>query len=381
MLAVSTVRTQESGFTLPSRQRNDSKSNLTQSRQSIIYTVILTLAGLALAAMQPKYELQFKDGTFTILGAKSEAVRAIRPAPKASEIFAFELSGTWVVWDKRGLTIRKGDYVRTTKFADYATSPKLFSKEQILETSARIGSKIRSKEASGICGHEIIDSTLFLAIQWRESTGQAWMQTLVKINLAEAKPWATLVGKLNGLTLSQAAVADDLHSVDDHLVAIVTNQESWGVFSFSIKEDFGRYQELGKHLKRATVRPGETSALFIEDTQYGPERAGLIDLKALTRKPILESRGMLDFPSIEPPIVSIEQPTKAALRVPSTGLQVEFAKDTKFVSGDAGIIAYSPADKPQRAVLLRKADLQPLARWQYKQPTAAKTVRTNPSKK
>src|ERR1044072_4298054 len=151
-----TAASQLCGFTLPSRHFLSSASQRAQSRHSIasLFLVISALAALAAATAQaPKVTLTYfqehfivRDGAFN----ESAPLRLTPTTPKLSTVF--RKNNTYAVWDERGLTVRVGDSVRSSKLPSIVLSPKGFTRDEILFTNREIKAGRRSVDVAALSG-------------------------------------------------------------------------------------------------------------------------------------------------------------------------------------------------------------------------------------
>ncbi|MCE9557317.1 MAG: hypothetical protein K8R88_00045 [Armatimonadetes bacterium] len=316
-------------------------------------------------AVVPGVRLTFDRGIFT---AGAEQVRISEKSAKAADVFALKDGKTWIVWDKRGLTVRVGKNTRTTRFADYPVSSKILTKDQITESVALFKSGERTKEAASLAGSEFVGNKLYLVPRWQDRTGKGWLETLVVIDLADKEPWPKLVGKVNGVSRATGQVDDQLFRQGEDLFLLAENADTWGFARWNLKENFGQYTQMGERLLRVSIKPELGGAAFVESTTYGMEKAGTIELADLRRNDLGESRGSIRFVQFKDPFYSVTVSNGVLLRQGLTGQEMKFAPGTAFASTKSGILAWSPAEAPKQAILYDSNDMKVLATWKVGKP-------------
>lgn len=123
----------------------------------------------------------------------TEVVRFLPPRPATSKAFRFE--DRWAVWDKRGLSVRVGDRVRTFALTDYALHPKLWTREEILKTKSLIEKDERKREPSACAGAVQMGAQTYWLMQWSDKSGSVWMEVPLRVDLSEGDPRPQLYGK------------------------------------------------------------------------------------------------------------------------------------------------------------------------------------------
>ncbi|MEW5883495.1 MAG: hypothetical protein AB1725_04635 [Armatimonadota bacterium] len=122
----------------------------------------------------------------------TEVVRYLPPRPATAKAFRFE--DRWAVWDRRGLSVRVGERVRTFALTDYALHPKLWSREEIVKTKSLIDKGERKREPSACAGAVQIGAQTFWLFQWSDTSGAVWMEVPLRVDLAEDDPRPKLYG-------------------------------------------------------------------------------------------------------------------------------------------------------------------------------------------
>lgn len=123
----------------------------------------------------------------------TEVVRFLPPRPATAKAFRFE--DRWAVWDKRGLSVRVGERVRTFALTDYALHPKLWSRDEIAKTKTLIDKGNRKREPSACAGAVQIGAYTYWLFQWSDKAGLVWMEVPLRVDLAESDPRPQLFGR------------------------------------------------------------------------------------------------------------------------------------------------------------------------------------------
>jgi hypothetical protein len=219
----------------------------------------------------------------------TEVVRFLPPRPATSKAFRFE--DRWAVWDKRGLSVRVGERVRTFALTDYALHPKLWSREEIARTKSLIEKGERKREPSACAGAVQIGSQTYWLFQWSDKAGLVWMEVPLRVDLSESDPRPQLYGKepwrLELLTSRAAGpfVGSALDVIGPSLVAPGTFRD--GTWGFAILKDGSiEYKRVETEGVRASLMHGGRLYYVTGGT---PTRIRLVDLITGERLDVAEA--------------------------------------------------------------------------------------------
>jgi len=176
------------------------------------------------------------------------------------------------------------------------------------------------------------------------------------------------VSRLNGITQARAGVVDELNTYGNKLIAVVENSGGWGLATWDLQEGYSRYQQVGQHLGRHSLRTEQNTLLYTESEPYGEERAGALDLKSMTRTDFFQTRGTIKFVQFPQTVLGITRGDKLSLHVADSGLQVEYPADSAYTVASQGIIVWTPKAKPETGWLLDPVTLKAKATWQRSIP-------------
>ena len=315
------------------------------------------------------------DGTTMQVTEGSTVVRtALLPEPEeAREAASFRRDDRYAVWDERGLTVRGDGGTVTTRLEAYATSPKLFSKEEIRRNLPALGAGNRARGADALSGAVRIGTSAYFLPRWTVQRGNGWgttwLEALVRVNLADRNPRPELVGRFGGTTTAYAPIDDELRVVEGRPTAIVrsgaTGTPTWGLAAvLPATREFG-YVPLGGELLWLA---GDTVA---ERTPYGTVILATVDRRGLSRATRLEVRAE----SVEPlgpegRIVRYldDDESETTLADILSGAQTTLPGDNLarpvLVGGALRVLAFDDPGAPTRCWLLAPDDdWTILARW------------------
>ncbi len=320
------------------------------------------------ASPQPKkvdkVSLELYQGTFVIRHGKDvERVPADPPAPKPTLAVVFRRNAAFAVWDDRGLTTRFGEKSQSTHLPEIAVSPKIFRRNEILDTIKKIKQGSRSKNASALSGSARIATNAYFLVRWNEKKGTPWAEALVRVDLTAPHSQPALVGRFEGLSTGGNAIDDKLFLLNGHLATVVKTEDSWGLATYDPATKKFAYEPLGTDLVGFRRVDGQTG-LFKEKSGYGTTILGSLDLKTAKRKTLAEVRGAATFvDSSSPYLALISSGDKAKVRNLSTGAETDLDIDALLRRVGSRVLTWPKSDKPSQAVLLDPSRWDVVATW------------------
>lgn len=335
--------------------------------------MITTLFAAALMAKgaQDAPILSFNDGAFSIKTGTSVTTAALNaPSPeKKTDQVVFRKNDNYAVWDGRGLSVRHQNRTKSSRLVDIALTPKLFQKDQIIETRELILEGVRQKEASALSGARRIGSEVFFLVRWSETSGKTWLEALVKVDLDSDNPIPLLLGKFDGISLAKKPIDDCLFTLGDCVCALTRADGSWNLAKYNVVEkSFSAYVQ-GLDLVSFTPITRQVG-VFVEKASDGAYVAGRVDLGSGSRRNLLESRR-------KPTILDGNRPSIAFLDGTlihnlESGVQTPVPAGSKALRTAKGIIVYWPANQPKKAILLDPERWTQLAKWDVNQKPLVK---------
>lgn len=321
---------------------------------------------LALQVQTPKVTLTYFQEHFIVRdGAFNESAPLKLPEPATKLSTVFRRNATFAVWDERGLTIRVGSRVKSSKLPDIATSPKAFARDEILETLSEIRKGRRTREASGLSGAIRVGNRAFFLARWEDHSGKPWAESLVQVELSQTFPEPKMLGRPAAMSLGSLPIDDKLFILEGKITYVASKKDHWGIEQFDPHSGRFTFEELGGTLLSYIAAEGtKTSGLFVERTFYGTTVAGRIDLATRNRKAFSESRAKMRFvDGAEPSCIIQSSGSRASLLNASTGAQFGTSDAWAVRRTSRGLIIWTPVDNPKRAWLYDPARWQVLTWW------------------
>ncbi|MFY9235456.1 MAG: hypothetical protein WAO58_13470 [Fimbriimonadaceae bacterium] len=326
----------------------------------------VALLGLTLIAQVAAPSLKFNGKALVIqVDGQKEVVPLRENLPPARMVWSFRKDDKWAVWDsKRGLTIRSGKRVRSTRLAAIPVSPRLFSREEIIATARLIKTGTRKRDASAIAGAKRIGTKVYLLARWTDRAGRPWLEALVEVDFEEEMPAPKLLGRFDGLSLAKAPVDDKLLILGNQLAIVARMGGGWGVARYDPESTVFTSVMLGQSLTRYDAL-NHRLGLFQEPTTYGTTRVGRVDLANGFRRDLFETRGTAELLDQEEPLLFVLRRRGGPwLRNSETGAEVKIPASARVRKVAAGVLVWSPALKPTFAALYDPSRWAVLARME-----------------
>jgi hypothetical protein len=306
--------------------------------------------------------LHYADGIFTITdGEQTEKLKALSGLPQPDRV-VYRKDANFVVWDSRGLTIRKGKKTKTSRLPDVALTPKLFDREGIIANRNLIATGVRKKAASSLSGSRRIADKVFLLVRWTDKYGETWLEALFSADLDSPDLQPKLVGRFDGMTTATHAIDDLLFSDPGHL-RIIAHQidSSWGIASYNLTDSKFEYKGVGVNLN-LSWRLGPQTAMVEERTSYGSRTLSRLDVVDGAKRVLRELEGSATLLSnAEPVIAKIDTPTGTLLQNMDSGAELALSpEDSVALAGSMTVIW--PKNEQTKAVLFDSTRWTPLAK-------------------
>jgi hypothetical protein len=201
---------------------------------------------------------------------------------------AFRKDEKWAVWDNRGLTIRNGKKVFSTKLGEIAVSPRAFSRETIVKNLDAFNKGTKKKEADSLSGYLKVDSKCYFVPRWSTNEGKTWLEALVMVDLQDENPKPVFLGKFKGFSTAFRPLDDKLLTFKGKIAMVTQEGDTWGLGTFEPETKAYDFSPLGSNLV-SYYRGG----YFLEETSYGTSIVGQIDLNSGLRKNLFETRSKM----------------------------------------------------------------------------------------
>ena len=345
------------------------------------FVVLAVLTGLGVRAWpQEAASLQFKSGTFIIReSGQTLQVPAVSGKAQADRA-VYRKDANYAVWDSRGLTIRKGDSVRTSRLPDVSLSPKLFSTDEIIANRDLIAMGTRSKGADALSGSRRIADKAYFLLRWDSKYGETWLEALVEVDLDSADLHAKLLGKFDGVSTADHQVDDLLFSDPGYLRVITKNVDrSWGIASYDLAAGRFLFKNMGQNLL-FSWRLGPQTALVEERTPYESKTLTRVDVINGARRTLREFQGSASVISDgEPVVLLLQRPSGNLLQNLDSSAEMAVSKsDVATMAG--GLVVVWPQDAPSKAVLYDPRRWTPLAKAEGSESSSRPAALTSRSR-
>jgi hypothetical protein len=249
---------------------------------------------------------------------------------------------------------------------DIPTSPRAFSRPEILRTIDLMRQGKRTRNAAGLSGALRIGGDAYFLVRWEETGGKPWAEVLVRVDLAGDDLKPALVGRFEGISVAFRPIDDRLFRVGNLPAVVTRSATAWGVATFAPeKQQFG-FRKLGNQL--FSLMPlSRTRALFVEGTAYGTTTGGEVDLESGVRQERFEVRGSGRFVDTEQPwlLVTSRAPT-AQVRNGENGAETTIPLGAGVRRAGPYVVVFTPYDFPTQATLYQPDRWTKVGEWRGK---------------
>lgn len=287
-----------------------------------------TSSALSIVGDEIRVNIAGKTSSFSIQDDPNEE--------SSAPFIAYRRNDKWAVWDDRGLTIRSGKSVSSSKLGDIAVSPRAFTRDQIRETLGFFEKKARKRDSDSLSGSVRVGTKCYFLPRWTDSEGKTWLEALVEVDLADEKPKAKFLGRFSGFTSAYKPLDDKLFLVNDRISVVSTEGETWGLGSYEDSNGTFEFSALGSGLI-SYVRGG----YFVEGTSYSTYIVGQIDLLSGLRKNLYESRSKAIEMRDGSPYLIVRNAKNTVIKNLRTGGQISHAGSVQVTTVDKFVLVWS----------------------------------------
>ncbi|MBV6491770.1 MAG: hypothetical protein M5U21_01845 [Fimbriimonadaceae bacterium] len=353
----------------------------------MVVSVLLLGAAIQTGVSPTGHALTFGNNTFylqTPAGAHKHSLEAVlkEEAPRTGVLFRKD--DVFAVWDSRGLSVRNGNHVKTTRMPDAARSPKLFTAEQIGANDLAIRAKQRTAGATALSGAVRLDDKAYFLLRWHDVSGALWLEALFAVDLTSENPAPYLVGRLEGRSIdfdrgaSPAAIEpiearkpvplddsfDRLFVVSDGIAAFSKLDDGrWGLAGYDPSTREFYFKIAGANLRWLT-RCGSRLTAFVEGTAHGSLILGRFDIPTGSRRYLMETRGSIRLLDRESPWLSIaHEETNVWLHDLAAGTKLLLPDSAGLARVGPGVLVWSPQRAPTFAAYYDTTRAKQLAQW------------------
>lgn len=318
---------------------------------SFLLTLALAWQGGATAPVEPPSITLAPDALIVRVAGKEhrEPIRVIEQAEDLRT--SYRKDETTVSWGADGLKIVKGDYVKASRLPDIALTPKLFKREEIIQNRDLIAAGKRQREASSLSGSVRIGDWAYFLLRWTDTEGVNWLEALVSVKFTDVRPVPKLIGRFDGMSLSQRATDDRLFAFGESVgVFTVRPDGKWGLATYHRRSDKFAFKEYGTGLSDYIPISGKMF-LIAEDSNYGKTVIARIDLNTGSRRNLMESNGGVSLVDRNRPFLAeIQTNLGPALLNMETGCEIALPARAAVRRTPFGVLIW-PSGQPAQAAL------------------------------
>jgi hypothetical protein len=309
-------------------------------------------------AIPQPYQLRYFQGEF-ILRKDRDAWRVrvppLPPAPVTS--IAYRRNDCWAVWDERGLTIRVGDKLTSSKLEAIARSPRIFPHAELVDSLEKMKKGERSAFASGIGGSRRLGNYAYFVPRWLNKSGAIWLEALVRVDMTKSNPKPELVARIPGTTLFRNVLDKWLVADDAGLALPVTTPEGWSILRIQGEQIFP-YPQDGTLLDLVGDR-------YIQKLPNNLFQYGSLDWKTPKLTMFYESRLPLAFTPVDPDLLLSQTETRSTAMFLPTGAQWDLPSRSMIDAIGPFLLAYRVKNGGgvTEASVFRRGTGEKLAAW------------------
>lgn len=279
-----------------------------------------------------------------------------------AERITLSYAGKEISFDAKGMHVKRGNTVFTSRLPAIVSSNKVFTADQIKANQALIKSGERQAEFTGLSGYQMVGSNLYLLLRWDDKKGTPWLETLVRMDMSADVPAAEYVGQFQGLSFAKGIVDDRLSDEAGMLTALVANSESWGLSRFDIAKGESDLLRFGPPVSTARFMQGNAAVAGLTATTYNSTLVTWVDLVSRTHFPVAEVKGSIKD-LIEPHYLRFVRGSEHWLLNLKTGAELRIEESAQERETDLGLLLWWPADAPKHAVIVDQDTFRPKAGW------------------
>jgi hypothetical protein len=312
-------------------------------------------------------KLAYENGGFTVsIPGREERIASspLEPpkGPVATPVF-YRKDATFAAWDARGLTIRVGEKVTSTRLSSFLLDPLLNSPAEIAKHRFLIqAGRMKSGAADLVAARRFKHETLWV-VRWQELDGKQVADALVAVDLGAANPEPKVVAKLKGRLIADGPITSRLLALADKVTLIEANETRWGIVQWDPVAKRLSRSGMG-HTLRAVEMISNRLGAFVESTPRGTQVLGRLDLVSKGRKDLLETPGeamLLDRAT--PWIAYVIEGGEARLHNLDSGAKMTIPADSYAKRGAKSLLIWSGGSHPSAAALYDWVRWDKLANW------------------
>lgn len=327
-------------------------------------TLAALIVGASLAQASPRkitlanksFIVDSPEGSFTVaVAGKPQSVNA------DATTWTMTVGPTTYSFTKGGLTATNRGRTTNLDLSSLATTPKLFTTDEIAQNQNYIRNATRSSAPSGLSGWAVSNKTLFLLPRWVDASGKTWMEAVVALDPEDPSSY-TLVGRFKGLTTATGFATDRMEVANGILAAMTEAEGGIGVATLNPVDSKASFRLIGPKVTDAQFVPDSAFAVTREPSNAGTTVLGLLDTQTWNWRRTAEIRGtVVDF--LQPSLVRYRYAGKEKLLNLATGSELPLPAECGVDATPAGVLLWIPQGEPSMARLYSSSTFRTLASW------------------
>lgn len=318
---------------------------------------------IAFSSPAPQAELPVKiavrGNQFELIsGAKKDRIpiqsSSVEPPKTKSwpgEKVQFRKDDAYAVWDSRGLTTRNGNWVHSSQLTEIPVSPKIFSRDEIVQTNLLVQGGERKRAVSNLLGAFRIGTRVYFLFQWENAEGNPWLEALSVVDLADERPKSRLVGRFAGKSLNLPPGENRIFLYKGKLAVWIKTEEYWGLGTLEPEAETFDAERMGGILEAIGLASNKLG-WFVERTEHPSHVLGRFHTSLLHRRDLVETRGTVRLMDARSPwIAVIHDDPGVYLQNLETGARLRLPADPGIRWSAFGVVVWSPRTKPKTATL------------------------------
>lgn len=323
-------------------------------------------AGIIITQQAPLRQITFQDDLFTINGPEGQTKVSLKPQFEpmntATGRLWLPVAGQVLTFDSNGVGFRKNNVSTYATYAAVATSDKLFSPAQIAQIKADVAAGTKKLEVSAVSGWEKVGETAYLILRWDDRAGTPWLEVLMKFEFPKGKPTPTFLGRFDSMTRAAGRVNDKLMFENGELLTVTHATDVSLLESYDIKEKAFKKTPLSERFFDAKLIPGSLAGFGLQKTPANTFLVSFIDRETQSSRQVIEIRGNIAG-VYAPSILHYKNDGRDILFSMNSGAEIVIPANCGIKDVPAGILLWTPAQKPQAAALYSSGSFRTLARW------------------
>jgi hypothetical protein len=324
--------------------------------------VILTSSGQSQQTPVPKLALQNQQWV-AVFGTKKFYAPVAKQQPKPTQHLTanYRKDDVFVVWDSRGLSLRRGSKVVNTRLESLATDGRWFDRMQIAKNQLLLEYGGYVAATTRLLAHRRFGNEVFLLVRWESPQGTSWFDGLVRIDLTSKNLSPVPLVRFSRAELPRNT--ETLPIAANSIVVIDSSKDEWSAVRIQLKDGKVSRKQMGTDLEDLLLGEGN-QACFIEETRDGAHLIGWLDLNSFTRSNIYETKGEVrSLDSLTPWIGVLRDDSGMFALSLETGAKLKIGLDKKVVRIGQHVVLWSGGNKPLVAELYESTRWRKLAEW------------------